>query len=149
MENSITIHFFFFFFGQINSFIFPCSHLVLVCMHKTFLHSCKIPILHSALKNNCNVVNGFPYCYLVFTIVFNDHVLYFVALPLFNISLIAGHLQIEKRKTNIFIRKKVLVNIFMYKLFFFLLDYFLGINSLEWNYCIKIYEHSIILKIYC
>lgn len=45
-ENSIMIHF----FWQINSFIFPCSHLVHVCMHKTFLHSCNTPILHSAFE---------------------------------------------------------------------------------------------------
>lgn len=102
------------FFRQINSFLFPCSHLVLVCMHKTFLHSCKIPILYSALKNNCNMVSHFLYCYLVFTTVFNDHVLRGSTTLIFPLLL-----HIYRFFKKILIRKNILVNTFMYKTFSF------------------------------
>lgn len=75
MENSIMIHF----FWQINSFFLVPIWYLSACI-KHFYIVVKLQFCIQLLKNNCNIVKCFPYCYLVSQLFLNDHVVYFTDL---------------------------------------------------------------------
>lgn len=131
-------------------FLVPIWYLSTCIKH--FYVVVEIQFCIQLLKNNCNIVICFSHCYLVFTIIFNDRVIYSVDLPHFNISPIARYPCVFK---NVAIRKSLyLIFSYIYKYIQYFLsfgllprDKFLGAVLLNQNITIAVI--SIALKICC